>query len=119
GKHRAGHLHRVEIDLRGLQRPSPEGADRSSRLSRAEQTMVIGVPKEIKNNENRVSLVPAGARALAEEGHTVLVERGAGLGSGIPDERYVEAGARSGGVDEGFLAADLIVKVKERQPVEN
>src|SRR5678815_924262 len=80
--------------------------------------MVIGVPREIKNNENRVSLVPAGARALSEEGHAVLVERGAGLGSGIPDERYVEAGARMGSVDEVFSGADLIVKVKEPQPEE-
>jgi alanine dehydrogenase len=80
--------------------------------------MVIGVPREIKNNENRVSLVPAGVRALSEEGHAVLVERGAGLGSGIPDERYVEAGARMGSVDEVFSGADLIVKVKEPQPEE-
>jgi len=80
--------------------------------------MVIGVPREVKNNENRVSLVPAGARALTEEGHTVLVERGAGLGSGIPDDRFTEAGARLAGVDEVFAKADLIVKVKEPQPAE-
>lgn len=80
--------------------------------------MVIGVPKEIKNNENRVSLVPAGARALTEEGHSVLVEHAAGLGSGIPDERYVEAGARLAKADDIFAGADLIVKVKEPQPIE-
>src|SRR5262245_50680842 len=80
--------------------------------------MIVGVPKEIKNNENRVSLVPAGARALVEEGHTVLVERGAGLGSGVPDERYAETGARLGTVDEVIAKADMIVKVKEPQPVE-
>jgi alanine dehydrogenase len=80
--------------------------------------MVIGVPKEIKNNENRVSLVPAGASALVEEGHAVLVESGAGAGSGIADERYTEAGARVVGVDEVFARADMIVKVKEPQPSE-
>ena len=80
--------------------------------------MLVGVPKEIKDNESRVSLVPSGVRALVEEGQSVLVERGAGVGSGIPDERYVEAGARLGSVDEVFAKADLIVKVKEPQKAE-
>ncbi|HEY3174394.1 MAG TPA: alanine dehydrogenase [Candidatus Polarisedimenticolia bacterium] len=80
--------------------------------------MIVGVPKEIKDNESRISLVPAGVRALAEEGHTVLVQRGGGLGSGITDEQYEEAGARLVGVEEVFAGADLIVKVKEPQPVE-
>jgi len=80
--------------------------------------MVVGVPREIKNNENRVSLVPAGARALVEEGHTVLVERGAGLGSGIADERFTETGASLASVDDVYSKADLIVKVKEPQPSE-
>ena len=48
--------------------------------------MIIGIPKEIKNNENRVSLTPAGAYALVKEGHSVLVEKGAGIGSGFSDE---------------------------------
>ena len=55
--------------------------------------MIIGVPKEIKTNENRVALVPAGAEALVGAGHTVHVERGAGEGSGFADSAYVAAGA--------------------------
>ncbi|MBI4808989.1 MAG: alanine dehydrogenase [Nitrosomonadales bacterium] len=76
--------------------------------------MKIGIPKEIKTNENRVSLVPAGAEALVAAGHTVLVETGAGAGSGFDDARYVAAGAQIAG-DAGsvWAAADLIVKVKE------
>src|SRR2546427_4428525 len=76
--------------------------------------MVIGVPKEIKNNEFRVALVPAGAETLHEEGHEVLVEAGAGQGTGIEDSEYVEAGAsivESGA--EVFERSNLIVKVKE------
>lgn len=76
--------------------------------------MVIGVPKEIKNNENRVSVTPAGCYALTKEGHTVLVEQGAGLGSGFTDEEYEKAGAT---VEKQaktiFEQAHLIVKVKE------
>ncbi|MBI3950634.1 MAG: alanine dehydrogenase, partial [Acidobacteria bacterium] len=56
--------------------------------------MIIGVAKEIKDNEYRVGLVPAGVKALEDEGHIVLVERGAGEGSGINDEEYVSAGAK-------------------------
>ena len=55
--------------------------------------MLIGIQKEIKSNENRVSMVPAGVEALAANGHTVVVERGAGVGSGFGDEAYVGAGA--------------------------
>ena len=77
--------------------------------------MIVGIPKEVKNNENRVSLVPAGVRALVEEGHTVLVERDAGLGSGITDEQYLEAGARITSVEEVYAKAAMIVKVKEPQ----
>src|SRR5262245_33575280 len=80
--------------------------------------MIIGVPKEIKNNETRVSLVPAGARALAEEGHTVLVEEGAGLGSGISDAQYQDAGARLASVGNVFSESEMIVKVKEPQESE-
>ncbi|HKY33060.1 MAG TPA: alanine dehydrogenase [Candidatus Polarisedimenticolia bacterium] len=80
--------------------------------------MIVGVPREIKDNESRVSLVPAGARALVEEGHTVLVETGAGMGSGIADEDYVLAGARLADVEEVFARSALIVKVKEPQPTE-
>ena len=56
--------------------------------------MQIGVPKEIKNNEFRVGLTPGAVRAFTQAGHEVLVERGAGLGSGFPDEEYLQAGAR-------------------------
>ncbi|MCI9092206.1 MAG: alanine dehydrogenase [Coprobacillus sp.] len=75
--------------------------------------MIIGIPKEIKNNENRVSLTPAGAYALVKEGHSVLVEKGAGIGSGFSDEEYQNAGATLCNVEEVFAKAHLIVKVKE------
>jgi alanine dehydrogenase len=76
--------------------------------------MIVGVPKEIKNNEYRVALVPSGAEALVEDGHTVLVETGAGLGTQIEDSEYQEAGATIVGSDqEVFAQADMIMKVKE------
>ncbi|MGE4297691.1 MAG: alanine dehydrogenase [Desulfovibrionaceae bacterium] len=76
--------------------------------------MIIGVPTEIKNSENRVGLVPAGARALADAGHTVHVQQGAGLGSGIADDAYVAAGARIlPTAAEVYGKADMIIKVKE------
>ncbi len=76
--------------------------------------MIIGVPKEIKNNENRVAVTPAGVYALVKAGHQVLVEKTAGLGSGIGDAEYQTAGAAL--VDENktvFREADVVVKVKE------
>ena len=79
--------------------------------------MVIGVPKEIKANENRVALVPAGAEALVHAGHRVLVERGAGEGSGFEDDAYARAGAAI--VDRAAAVwndAEMILKVKE--PIE-
>ena len=57
--------------------------------------MLIGVPKEIKTNENRIALVPAGAEALTGAGHTVVIEKGGGLGSGFPDEAYTAVAPRS------------------------
>ena len=79
--------------------------------------MKIGIPKEIKTNENRVSVVPAGAEALASAGHSVIVETGAGLGSGFDDAQYVAAGAQIvQHADAVWASADLIVKVKE--PIE-
>jgi len=80
--------------------------------------MKIGIPKEIKTNENRVALVPAGAGALVSAGHSVLVEAGAGMLSGFSDELYQEAGAQIAR-DAGAVwsAVDLIVKVKE--PIES
>jgi alanine dehydrogenase len=76
--------------------------------------MKIGVPKEIKTNENRVALVPAGAEALVAAGHSVVIERGAGEGSGFSDELYTKAGARIA-PDAGTVwrEADMIMKVKE------
>ena len=76
--------------------------------------MIIGIPKEIKNNENRVAITPAGVHTLAKLGHTVLIETTAGLGSGITDEAYRAAGATlCGTAGEIFGASELIVKVKE------
>jgi len=79
----------------------------------------IGVPKEIKTHEYRVGLTPAGARELVLLGHQVVVERNAAAGIGIADDAYRAVGAEVlGSADEVFAAADLIVKVKEPQPVE-
>ena len=76
--------------------------------------MIVGLPKEIKDNENRVALTPAGVRALAAAGHEVVVETHAGTGSGISDEEYASAGAKMlGTADEVFARAEMIVKVKE------
>jgi alanine dehydrogenase len=81
--------------------------------------MQIGVPKEIKTNENRVALVPGGAEALVAQGHTVFLERGAGEGSGFDDAAYEAAGARVlPTADEVWSRADLIMKVKEPIEVE-
>ena len=80
--------------------------------------MRIGVPREIKDMEFRVAMVPDGVRQLADSGHELLVERGAGEGSGFPDGAYAQAGARLVDAEEAFGAPDLIVKVKEPQPAE-
>lgn len=76
--------------------------------------MIIGVPKEIKEAENRVAIIPAGVKAMRTHGHRVLVQRGAGIGSGLSDEAYAKAGAEL--VDDPraiYGEADLIYKVKE------
>ena len=76
--------------------------------------MIIGVPKEIKEQEQRVALLPSAANQLVRRGHSLLVEKNAGIGSGYPDEEYVKAGAEI--VDQAkdvFARADMIVKVKE------
>src|SRR5437870_5933791 len=75
--------------------------------------MKIGVAKEIKTDEYRVALTPAGARELVEKGHEVVVETGAGDGSAFPDEAYEAAGARTAPVDEVWSDAELLLKVKE------
>ncbi len=76
--------------------------------------MIIGIPKEIKNNENRVSLTPAGASELKAHGHTVYVQHNAGLNSGFPDEAYVAAGATIlPTIEDVYATAEMIIKVKE------
>ncbi|MBG0777759.1 MAG: alanine dehydrogenase [Desulfovibrionaceae bacterium] len=74
--------------------------------------MIIGIPKEIKTMENRVAMTPGGVESLVRRGHTVLVEEGAGAGSGLTDAEYVQAGARIVDVAEAWGAA-MVVKVKE------
>lgn len=81
--------------------------------------MIIGVPKEIKTNENRVSLVPAGVHEFIKSGHKVLVQEDAGLGSGITNQEYEKEGAILVKDSEKiFSESELIIKVKEPQPVE-
>ncbi|GFE58797.1 alanine dehydrogenase [Geobacter sp. AOG1] len=80
--------------------------------------MIIGVPKEIKRHEYRISLTPAGAADLTVDGHTVLVEAGAGDGSGFGDDAYLQAGAAVCTREELFGRSELIVKVKEPIPGE-
>jgi alanine dehydrogenase len=81
--------------------------------------MIVGVPKEVKNHEYRVAMVPAGVRSLVGDGHTVLVQASAGEGSGISDAEYTAAGAQIRPAAEAVFAdADMIVKVKEPLPQE-
>ncbi|MDQ7095258.1 alanine dehydrogenase [Desulfosporosinus sp. PR] len=81
--------------------------------------MIVGLPKEIKNNENRVALTPAGAHALVHEGHKVIVETSAGVGSGFSDDEYITAGAEIiSSAEKVFASADMIIKVKEPLPSE-
>jgi alanine dehydrogenase len=81
--------------------------------------MRVGVPKEIKSEENRVGLTPGSVRELVHHGHQVTVETHAGEGIGFDDAAYRAGGAAIvDTADEVFAAADLIVKVKEPQPVE-
>src|SRR5512137_1233000 len=81
--------------------------------------MIIGVPKEIKGQEHRVALLPSAAYQLIKRGHAVVVEQGAGTGSGYPDADYASAGATVVASHAAvFEKADLIVKVKEPLPEE-
>ncbi|HSV62082.1 MAG TPA: alanine dehydrogenase, partial [Chthoniobacterales bacterium] len=76
--------------------------------------MIIGVPKEIKAQEHRVGLIPSTATTLTRKGHSVLVQKGAGIGSGYPDQAYIDAGAQI--IDTAkkvYAQAEMIVKVKE------
>jgi alanine dehydrogenase len=76
--------------------------------------MIVGLPKEVKDNESRVGIVPAGVKALTSIGHTVLVQASAGEGSGITNEEYVKAGAEIvDTAEEAWSRANLVVKVKE------
>jgi alanine dehydrogenase len=80
--------------------------------------MIVGVPKEIKNEEYRVAVTPSGVREFVRAGHRVIVEAGAGVGSGFDDAAYVAAGATVAPVDEVWRQAEMIVKVKEPLPIE-
>ena len=81
--------------------------------------MLIGIPKEIKNDEYRVGLLPVGAEELTRAGHRVLIEAGAGAGSGLSDDQYVRHGAElAATAEEVYGRAEMIVKVKEPQPGE-
>jgi alanine dehydrogenase len=80
--------------------------------------MIIGVPKEIKDNEYRVAMTPGGARQLVEAGHQVWVETGAGEGSGFPDAQYEASGAKIVPMNADAWSAQMVVKVKEPQPSE-
>ncbi|HZI25378.1 MAG TPA: alanine dehydrogenase, partial [Chryseolinea sp.] len=79
--------------------------------------MIIGVPKEIKNNENRVALTPAGTQELVKRGHVVLIQTTAGVGSGFSNEAYMKAGGKViDDAEEVYNRAEMIIKVKE--PIE-
>ncbi|MFA4964467.1 MAG: alanine dehydrogenase [Thermoleophilia bacterium] len=80
--------------------------------------MIVGVPKEIKNEEYRVAVTPNGVKEFVRAGHSVVVEKGAGVGSGFDDAAYKAAGASLAKVEDVFDKADMIVKVKEPLPVE-
>lgn len=81
--------------------------------------MLIGIPKEIKTNENRVGLTPVSVREVVAQGHSVIVESGAGAGIGKSDDDYRNAGAKIvGTAAEIFAQAEMVVKVKEPQPIE-
>src|SRR5438093_8801033 len=80
--------------------------------------VIVGVPRETKDDENRVALTPSGANAIRTHGHTVLVEHGAGIGSRLPDALYRDAGATLADAEAVWARADLLVKVKEPLPAE-
>src|SRR3972149_7449390 len=81
--------------------------------------MIIGIPREIKPEENRIAIVPGGVETLVYKGHRVLIEKGAGLGSGFSDEEFMKAGAQiSDRHEDVFTEADLVLKVKEPLPEE-
>ncbi len=86
-------------------------------LKKTKEKMIIGVPKEIKNNENRVALTPGGAKEILKHGHKLYVQSGAGEGSGFSDEEYMAAGAEiKPDIESTYDVAEMIIKVKE--PIE-
>ena len=81
--------------------------------------MIVGVPKEIKKDEYRIAMLPVGVHEMKKAGHDVLIQKGAGLGSGLTDFQYAAEGAEmTETAQEIFERADMILKVKEPQPVE-
>src|SRR5690349_9922278 len=80
--------------------------------------MRIGVPKEIKNNENRIAMTPAGVMNLLNFSHEVFIERGAGIGSGFTDEDYQSAGGKLVDTAEEAWSMEMVMKVKEPLPSE-
>ena len=81
--------------------------------------MIVGVPKEIKTNENRIAIIPAGVELMKRHRHTVLVEKNAGVGSGFSDQDFIDAGATTiATADEVYKQSNMIIKVKEPQPQE-
>lgn len=75
--------------------------------------MIVGIPKEIKNNENRVGMTPAGVNELVKHGHTVYVQKGAGENSGFPDSSYERVGAKIlATIEDVYAISEMIVKVK-------
>ena len=80
--------------------------------------MIVGVPREIKNEEYRVSMTPNGVKEFVRAGHAVVVEKGAGIGAGFDDAAYAAAGAEMASVDDVWARADMIYKVKEPLPSE-
>lgn len=81
--------------------------------------MIIGVPKEIKNNENRVAITPAGVMSFVQAGHTVIIEKDAGIGSGFTNDDYIKAGAQMiDNAKDVWAQADMVMKVKEPLPSE-
>jgi alanine dehydrogenase len=93
--------------------------DSSTCLRKGSSHLIVGVPKEIKDNENRVAITPAGVHSMVLAGHEVYVETEAGLGSGFTDQSYVEAGAKIvSSAEETWKTANMVMKVKEPLPAE-
>src|SRR5436190_23571470 len=93
---------------------APFSPDRGRDQASVHWPMLVGVPKEIKADEGRVALTPAGADALSRRGHQVIVECGAGVKSGIPDAAFTAAGAKiAANAADVWSKAEMIVKVKE------